>query len=93
MPGCTSSSTAAKRPSGQGALAAGAAQPASGGKPSQGSQAALGLAAAELTAEQRDVLRRVLAWDDYVLVMGLPGSGKTSTICALAQVCSTHVAY
>ena len=41
---------------------------------------------AMLTAEQREVVRRVLAWDDYVLVRGLPGSGKTSTICAMAQV-------
>ena len=41
---------------------------------------------AALTGEQREVVRRVLAWDDYVLCMGLPGSGKTSTICALAQV-------
>lgn len=39
-----------------------------------------------LTSEQREVLARVLGWDDYVLVRGLPGAGKTSTICALAQV-------
>jgi hypothetical protein len=49
-------------------------------------------AAQSLTSEQREVVRRVLSWDDYVLVSGLPGAGKTSTICALAQVCSCSVA-
>jgi hypothetical protein len=45
-------------------------------------------AATSLTTEQREVVQRVLAWDDYLIVTGLPGAGKTSTICALAQVCT-----
>lgn len=40
-----------------------------------------------LTAEQQQVVDRALAWDDYVLVMGLPGAGKTYTIAACVQVC------
>jgi hypothetical protein len=54
--------------------------------PPNGIPTALSPAMAALTAEQREVVKRVLAWDDYVLVMGFPGTGKTSTICALALV-------
>lgn len=39
-----------------------------------------------LTAEQQEVVDRTLAWDDYVLVMGLPGAGKTYTVAACVQV-------
>eukprot|EP00892_Ulva_mutabilis_P005316 jgi/Ulvmu1/3156/UM015_0196.1 len=39
----------------------------------------------QLTAEQQEVVDRALAWDDYVLVMGLPGAGKTYTIAACVQ--------
>ena len=39
-----------------------------------------------LTAEQQEVVDRALAWDDYILVMGLPGAGKTYTIAACVQV-------
>jgi phosphate starvation-inducible protein PhoH len=39
-----------------------------------------------LTEEQQEVVRRVMAWQDYVLVMGLPGAGKTTTIAAMVQV-------
>lgn len=39
-----------------------------------------------LTEEQQEVVDRVLDWNDYVLVMGLPGAGKTTTIAAVVQV-------
>lgn len=42
-----------------------------------------------LTPEQQEVVNRALAWDDYVLVMGLPGAGKTYTIAACVQVSSS----
>lgn len=42
--------------------------------------------AMKLTCEQQEVVDRALAWDDYVLVMGLPGAGKTYTIAACVQV-------
>ena len=40
---------------------------------------------------------RVLAAQDYTLIMGMPGAGKTSTICAavhalLARGCSVLIA-
>lgn len=41
-----------------------------------------------LTEEQQVVVDRVLDWNDYVLVMGLPGAGKTTTIAAIVEVCS-----
>ncbi|KAJ1938921.1 DNA replication endonuclease-helicase Dna2, partial [Linderina macrospora] len=39
-----------------------------------------------LNAGQVRVLRRVLAAEDYALVMGMPGTGKTTTIAALVDV-------
>lgn len=41
----------------------------------------------DLTEEQQAVVSRVMDWNDYVLVMGLPGAGKTTTIAAIVQVC------
>ncbi|KAJ2359347.1 DNA replication endonuclease-helicase Dna2 [Coemansia sp. RSA 2618] len=40
----------------------------------------------QLNSGQALVLRRVLAADDYALVMGMPGTGKTTTIAALVGV-------
>ncbi|KAJ2132526.1 DNA replication endonuclease-helicase Dna2, partial [Coemansia sp. RSA 788] len=40
----------------------------------------------QLNGGQVLVLRRVLSADDYALVMGMPGTGKTTTIAALVQV-------
>ena len=62
-----------------------AASQAAAQQPSLSSQVAAG-AHRGMTPEQCEVVRRVMAWDDYVLVQGLPGSGKTTTISAVAQV-------
>ncbi|KAJ2610640.1 DNA replication endonuclease-helicase Dna2 [Coemansia sp. RSA 1365] len=40
----------------------------------------------QLNAGQALVLRRVLAANDYALVLGMPGTGKTTTIAALVRV-------
>ncbi|KAJ1856993.1 DNA replication endonuclease-helicase Dna2 [Coemansia sp. RSA 1822] len=40
----------------------------------------------QLNGGQVLVLRRVLSADDYALVMGMPGTGKTTTIAALVRV-------
>ncbi|KAJ2316408.1 DNA replication endonuclease-helicase Dna2 [Coemansia sp. RSA 2704] len=40
----------------------------------------------QLNAGQALVVRRVLAADDYALVLGMPGTGKTTTIAALVRV-------
>ena len=41
---------------------------------------------AALTSEQREVVRRVIAWDDYTVVVGMPGAGKTTTVVTLILV-------
>ncbi|KAJ2719684.1 DNA replication endonuclease-helicase Dna2 [Coemansia sp. Benny D115] len=40
----------------------------------------------QLNTGQADVLRKVLAANDYALVMGMPGTGKTTTIAELVGV-------
>ncbi|KAJ1870832.1 DNA replication endonuclease-helicase Dna2 [Coemansia sp. RSA 990] len=42
--------------------------------------------AERLNTGQATALRRVLAADDYALVMGMPGTGKTTAIAALVRV-------
>ncbi|XP_032526512.2 DNA replication ATP-dependent helicase/nuclease DNA2 [Danaus plexippus] len=39
-----------------------------------------------LNEEQQAAVLRVLECDDYVLLQGLPGTGKTQTLCALIQL-------
>ncbi|KAJ1919842.1 DNA replication endonuclease-helicase Dna2 [Mycoemilia scoparia] len=40
----------------------------------------------KLNANQKDVVQKVLAAQDYALVLGMPGTGKTTTIATLVRI-------
>ena len=46
--------------------------------------AAAAVLSSALNAEQRSALDAALSSDDYLLLRGLPGTGKTATLCAMA---------
>jgi DNA replication ATP-dependent helicase Dna2 len=39
-----------------------------------------------MNSEQYEAVQRVLASQDYTLVLGMPGAGKTTTIVSMVQV-------
>lgn len=41
-----------------------------------------------LNKPQRQAMKRVLLSKDYTLIVGMPGTGKTTTICALVRILS-----
>ncbi|RKP27096.1 hypothetical protein SYNPS1DRAFT_13204, partial [Syncephalis pseudoplumigaleata] len=44
------------------------------------------LSSSALNIDQQAAIRRVLAADDYTLLLGMPGSGKTTTVAELIRV-------
>lgn len=41
-----------------------------------------------LNKPQKQAMKQVLLSKDYTLIVGMPGTGKTTTICALVRSCS-----
>lgn len=48
------------------------------------------LAQQQLNADQRGAITRVLQSRDYALILGMPGTGKTSTIASLVRLLVRH---
>lgn len=41
-----------------------------------------------LNKPQKQAMKKVLLSKDYTLIVGMPGTGKTTTICALVRLCT-----
>lgn len=41
-----------------------------------------------LNKPQKQAMKQVLLSQDYTLIVGMPGTGKTTTICALVRSCT-----
>lgn len=54
------------------------------------SNAYLREAAHRMNAEQLEAVQRVLAMQDYVVMLGMPGTGKTTTIVHIIKVGLRH---
>lgn len=44
-----------------------------------------------LNKPQKQAMKQVLLSKDYTLIVGMPGTGKTTTICALVRSCTLDI--